>query len=821
MKTQTFSFSSKANTLLSLYQTTDLLIPPPFIIEYAAWNKNPQAILKNIVSDINTELKNKNFKENSLQPNLLAVRSSSIFEDTNEKSSAGEFLSLLNIEFDTAKSSQRNLQEAVNAVFKSYPVEDNKNQALIQPMINSTLSGVITTRVLTDGSPYYVINYDDESGKTNTITSGMGNTKTVYVYRDAKNTDFDSQRLYSITEFAKKIEKVCHSNTIDIEFCIDKNNDIYLLQVRPLCTQNQWIENSDKKVSQHIDYLIDFLERRMNSQVGIYGKTTILGCMPDWNPAEMIGITPKPLATSLYRYFITKRVWSKARAIMGYREIPPEELMILLGGRPYIDVRLSFNSFLPAGLDPITCETLVNAWIERLNNNPQLHDKIEFEIAQTAMDFTFEEKYNTYYADLLSHKRKEEFKQKLSTLTANCMDLSKPYNSLLPTDNTMAWAFNAIAELSNRQNARGNYLLSIQKTQEKVLPQIVLLAEECKELGTIAFSIIARHAFIAEALLRSAITRNALSYDRYTELKLSIQTISRIMSNDFQRVQQGLYSQKSFLETYGHLRPSTYDILSSRYQDRPEIFNGGISHALHAETPQFQFTKKESRNLQKLLSEASLPADINNFFTYIVKAISGREYAKFVFTRNISDIIELIAKFGENYGLDRETMSYLDIRDLMEWSSQALLKNAHEYFSQLAVTGKENFEVGKSLKLGYLIRSSRDIFVVPQHRNVPNFVGKGQIEAPIQILTASSSCTEELSNRIVCIESADPGYDWIFTRDIAGLITKFGGTNSHMAIRCAEYGLPAAIGVGELLFQKILEAKTCIINCDANVIVPM
>ena len=48
------------------------------------------------------------------------------------------------------------------------------------------------------------------------------------------------------------------------------------------------------------------------------------------------------------------------------------------------------------------------------------------------------------------------------------------------------------------------------------------------------------------------------------------------------------------------------------------------------------------------------------------------------------------------------------------------------------------------------------------------------------------------------IESADPGYDWIFTHDIKGLITKYGGAASHMAIRCAEFNLPAAIGSGEI-----------------------
>ena len=35
--------------------------------------------------------------------------------------------------------------------------------------------------------------------------------------------------------------------------------------------------------------------------------------MPDWNPAEIIGIRPKPLDLSLYKELITDHVWAKNR----------------------------------------------------------------------------------------------------------------------------------------------------------------------------------------------------------------------------------------------------------------------------------------------------------------------------------------------------------------------------------------------------------------------------------------------------------------------------------------------------------------------------
>ena len=72
--------------------------------------------------------------------------------------------------------------------------------------------------------------------------------------------------------------------------------------------------------------------------------------------------------------------------------------------------------------------------------------------------------------------------------------------------------------------------------------------------------------------------------------------------------------------------------------------------------------------------------------------------------------------------------------------------------------------------------------------------------------------TENL-NGIICIESADPGYDFLFTKNIKGLVTKYGGQNSHMAIRCAELNLPALIGVGEQIYNKIIDNKSIKIDC--------
>ena len=74
----------------------------------------------------------------------------------------------------------------------------------------------------------------------------------------------------------------------------------------------------------------------------------------------------------------------------------------------------------------------------------------------------------------------------------------------------------------------------------------------------------------------------------------------------------------------------------------------------------------------------------------------------------------------------------------------------------------------------------------------------------------------DLSGVIVLVQNADPGYDWLFSRNIAGLVTMYGGANSHMAIRAGEFQLPAAIGVGELLYENIIQAELLELDCASR-----
>lgn len=69
---------------------------------------------------------------------------------------------------------------------------------------------------------------------------------------------------------------------------------------------------------------------------------------------------------------------------------------------------------------------------------------------------------------------------------------------------------------------------------------------------------------------------------------------------------------------------------------------------------------------------------------------------------------------------------------------------------------------------------------------------------------------------VIVLEAADPGYDWVFAHSPGALVTAYGGANSHMAIRCAELGVPAAIGVGPQAHAVVAAARSVAVDAAAG-----
>ena len=107
---------------------------------------------------------------------------------------------------------------------------------------------------------------------------------------------------------------------------------------------------------------------------------------------------------------------------MGYRDMSGHPLMQSFAGQPYIDVRLSLNSFLSADLDEAIGETLVNAQLARLARRRDLHDRIEFAIAIPSLDFAFGKRRAELVEAGLDADDIETFRDSLRRLTVSIVE---------------------------------------------------------------------------------------------------------------------------------------------------------------------------------------------------------------------------------------------------------------------------------------------------------------------------------------------------------------------------------------------------------------
>ena len=137
-------------------------------------------------------------------------------------------------------------------------------------------------------------------------------------------------------------------------------------------------------------------------------------------------------------------------------------------------------------------------------------------------------------------------------------------------------------------------------------------------------------------------------------------------------------------------------------------------------------------------------------------------------------------------------------------------------FKEEIRNNKKDYQLNLNLKLPETISNISDIYYYYESENKINFVSNSNSLSDVIFINSSKINKKTIKNKIVCIESADPGYDFIFLSDINGLITKYGGVNSHMSVRCSELNLPAAIGVGEKKFNEIIKSKKINLDCRAK-----
>lgn len=756
--------NTKASTLKSI-NLINGKIPRLISINEKNFIKNEKKIHNRIL---------KNFKDK------VAIRSSHYQEDQNKNSYAGYFDSFLNVEKDNKKE----LRDKILKVFKSYKKlsnRNNQNEVIIQDMVKDVcLSGVVTSCDKDNFTPYYIINFT-KSSNTADITSGSLNGSTFTYYKKSKIKPKNQYLIKVINLVDELIKK--KGEALDIEFAFNKKKEIFLLQVRNIVKNNNY-KNVNLDFTNPFKKLSKKIKKLKQRHYGLYGNTNLFGVMPDWNPAEIIGIRPNNLAISLYGKLITDEIWAEDRKKFGFKDVTSHHLLTNFFGTPYVDIRVDFNSWIANKLNKKLSEKLVNFYLKKYKNRTEYHDKIEFNIIFTCFTFSTKKKIQ----ELLKHgfNKKDIFE-----ISKSLKEITKKSFSILKE---------SILEVNKLKESQEDIINS--KIYE--IDKIYWLIEDCKKFGTSSFASIARCAFIANDFLNSLVELKIFSKDDRMKFLSSIKTVVSEMNEDLFRV-----SKKRFIKKYGHLRPSTYDISSLSYKEGFKKYFSGKTNFKKTEK-KFFLNKEQNTKIGVLLKKENLEVSVKEFLKFLKLAISQREKTKFYFSKNIDLVFQMILKIGKRNNIAREDLGFININTILDLYYNLDLSNLERKLKAEIKYNKKNYKFNRLIKLPKNIISEKDVNFFLEKYPKSNFIARGDVTANIVCL--NKSLNQNLNGKIICIESADPGYDFIFSKNIKGLVTMFGGVNSHMAIRCSELNIPAAIGVGNNIFKNIISSKILRLN---------
>lgn len=720
----------------------------------------------------------------------IVVRSSSRNEDCMECSNAGHFDSILNVDSNDKNA----VISAITSVINSYIDEDSADepeeqlkdeQVLIQRQAKDiVISGVVFTRDIMYNRPYYMVTYDD-NGSTDSVTSGQGG-RTKWIAKNVSREFLDDDFL-ELVFAVREIEEIFgRVDALDIEFGIDADRRVIIFQVRPLAA----VIGKPTPMTDR-----EFTDTKAFAKCNYLDTNHILSDMAYWNPAEIIGTNPRPLDYSLYRELITSRIWSEGISKLGYEPVN-RDLMQKVGNKPYISVNYTCDGLTPAGLNSQLRYKLNEYYESQLKQDKTAHDKIEFEIVFNSYDFTTDDRLRKLTEHGFTDSEISEIRDALFNLTKNVV---YSYDDICDEDNR------ALEELTDlRHNIREHSPLS-ENNVMKLYNYVYELLESIKLHGTPQFTRQARCAFMARSFCRTLVEKGYFSQEEMDAFMLSISTVASEFERDFDRYSHGEMSRDEFNSSYGHLRLGTYDIRTDCYR---EMYFDMASVRLTGNDKKTRSAGiLDGKKLQRALDEAGLNISPDKFTEFLVKATKNREFFKFEFTKSLSLMLEIIIKIGEYLKIAREDMSYLEIQDLMSYHSR-------DTYIQIIQARRNMYHAYTYLVLPEVIFGVGDIDVIDIDEARPNFITNKVVEADIADLDANDS--NDITGKIVVLTKADPGYDWIFAKNIAGFVTKYGGAASHMAIRCAEFGIPAAIGCGEKIFQKVCMMERMELNCAAG-----
>jgi len=486
----------------------------------------------------------------------------------------------------------------------------------------------------------------------------------------------------------------------------------------------------------------------------------VLGDMIDINPVELLGVAPTSLDISIFKYLFADQIVERVRRDMGYDPLGVG-LLEVVAGKPYTSMRATAFSFRPFGISGRIYKRMVQVYRDALVKNPALQSRVEFNLYAMSCGEKLE---RVMQEAQLNNDEKSIVREAFLRIDTVFSQVSM----------TQAKTFDAFATAYEQRTASmGDASLS------GILEHVAH--------GTEMFVRVARLAFYWKNRFEELHPQENLN----SLIGGHIRSVNGKLQSDLVACRNGTIAREEIVERYGHLRPGQFSVFGESYADDPNTYL--FAQMEQAEVIQVQ---KQTHTFEDEVE-----------FKHIITFMQARERMKFLFSQSLHLFVTKLKHKLAQQGIsecDASRVSWNELCACLD-GSIALRTNRAE-------------DEPPVLLPDVIIPGLTDLRVIMFSEAMPSYITNSTLKARVCVLERLG-VKADVRGALVLLPNADPGYDFLFHSGAIGIITKVGGPASHMCIRAIELQMPACIGCGESVYQKLVAAHSAILDCGTRQII--
>ncbi len=678
----------------------------------------------------------------------LAVRSSAYGEDSEEMSFAGQNQTYLNVKtFEELKNAVENcfrsIDREASQTYRQHFLGEKTDvpmNVVLQVMVDAEYAGVYFSVNPTKAEDGEVLEYVEGLGES--LVSGQVNPFRVFKREDKFHGPLNPGTLKEVFKLGEEVEEKL-SQKIDMEWAVDANNRVFLLQARPITAIR-----SEAKEEKILARELARIQKDFDPETWWDGQTF----------AEWTG-QPSRLTFEVWkRAFAPGGAFDDALQELGYLGFtdkaysPHESIMDRVFGRAFINM----SKMVPLYFGPIPY---------RIEPAPKPHLKFEwYKISAVGILNTPQSLGRMVKVGWqMSTGRRKWIEKSRQELTQFKHKMQRPMSGALYAD----WKSEEL--LNQWQKEIANFSRISLKWP---LVLVVLIEATHQSLRAVLTSVVGKE-----------------KVDSYLQrwMGSGLKTATFEMNRYFARALEEPLKRDFFLSRFGHRGPGELDLSHPRWVEiGAQAFGGGKTKeaAEHLELD----VATEIRVLKTFKDSVLLEE-----WQLLKELLELREQWKMEILRPYAHIRYLSLELGRRLKLGNDIfmLSVEEIESLAQGSVE--LKD----LKALIISRKEELEAYKGIYLPDILKMneidsclSKVDLQVSTLRGTPLSSGLAKGEVRIVNDPSEVDFSDWPEDAILVAPATDPGWTALFTRS-RGIIVERGGVLSHCAILARELGLPS------------------------------